>query len=217
MSLFSLWRSHPVWLCDPVCGLLPSGSGLGSGQQPVWDSRRRLENHHSVPPGRARESPGYRGLAAHSARRRHISRSNKCELLLLTVSGWIESNLSPHSLLLCTCLSRPWSLPSHRTWFHGWCTTGLSLCTRMEITLQTPWRATSTARCLCSTPGTSPTLAGLWASLPTSPPAGDKRSQSVGAAWEQVALNTVKYCVEWWNILTSSVHILHMGLKTFVL
>lgn len=69
-------------------------------------------------------------------------------------------------------LNRPWSLLSHQTWFLGWCTTGLSLCIHTEIILRTPWRATSTARCLCSTPGISPAIAGPWETFPTSPPAG---------------------------------------------
>lgn len=75
--MYLVSHSHPVWLCDPVCGLIPSGSGPGSGQQPVWDSGWCLENHHSVSPHRPRESPGYRGLAAHSSRHRYIGCCNK--------------------------------------------------------------------------------------------------------------------------------------------
>lgn len=70
------------------------------------------------------------------------------------------------------CFYRPWSLLSHQTWFHGWSTTGLSLCTHMEITSITPWRATSTAHCLYSTQKISPTPAGPLQTSASSPPAG---------------------------------------------
>lgn len=70
------------------------------------------------------------------------------------------------------CVNRPWSLLSRQTWFPGWCTTGLSLSIHMESTPLTPWRATSTTRCLCSTPVTSPAIAGPWETFPTLPPAG---------------------------------------------
>lgn len=36
MHVFRLCaHSDPVWLRDPVCGLLPPGSSPGAGQQPV--------------------------------------------------------------------------------------------------------------------------------------------------------------------------------------
>lgn len=77
------------------------------------------------------------------------------------------------------CLNRPWLLLLHQTWFHGWCTTGLSLCIRMEIMLVTPWKDTSTAPYLYSASPISPTVADPWASLTTSPPAGKKNRTSV--------------------------------------
>lgn len=74
--------SHPIWLCDPVCGLLPSGSGPGSAQQYNRNSGWCLENHHSVSPWCAREGTAHRSLAAHSSRHHYPGCGNKCKLII---------------------------------------------------------------------------------------------------------------------------------------
>lgn len=174
--------SHPVWLCDPVRGLLPSGSRLGSGQQPVWDPGWRVENHDAVLPHRPGKGPGYRGVAAHSAGHRHIGCGNKRNLVFafsLRTVNRCEIECDNRITSWTSCLNRPWSSLSRQTWFHGWCTTGLSLCTHMETTPLTPWRATSTARCPCSTPMTSLRRAGRLETT-TLAPAGEKNRPSCG-------------------------------------
>lgn len=107
--------SHPVWLRDPVCCLLPSGADPGSGQQRVRDPSGRLENHHPVPPHRAGEGAGHRRLAAHSSRHRYIGRCDKCEMLFelsLFISHIGENcengvaNPFPDFIIFTRCLNR---------------------------------------------------------------------------------------------------------------
>lgn len=87
-------------------------------------------------------------------------------------------SFSWHETVVPVCFHRPWSWRLPPTWFRGWSTTGLSLCTHMEDMQITPCRATSTAPCLFSIPVISQRIA-CPRSLTTSPPAGIKIGPSV--------------------------------------
>jgi len=72
-----LTPSDPVRLRHALRGVVPAGAGAGADQQPVWDPRGRVEDHHAVPPHGAREGPGHRRLAAHPAGRGHPRRRHQ--------------------------------------------------------------------------------------------------------------------------------------------
>ncbi len=82
-------------------------------------------------------------------------------LAVATNVGWEEvvvfaSCVIEVTFTHCGCfLSRLPSLPSPLTWSLGWFTTGRFLSALIQMDLTTPWRASSTARCLCSTLTTS--------------------------------------------------------------
>lgn len=63
--------SYSVWVRHLVCGLFPTGSPAGSGEQYIGNKSGCVEADNSVQAHGARESPGHRRVAAHHARNSH--------------------------------------------------------------------------------------------------------------------------------------------------